>query len=277
MFLKGCPLSCIWCHNPESHDIKNEIFYNSEKCISCKLCESACGKNLHRFEGDVHIFHRFNCTSCGKCAEVCCTDALELCGKEIDIDEVLKKVLADKPFYEESGGGITLSGGEPLLQFDFSLELLRRAKAEGISTAIETCGYTDKDLTPLAEVTDLWLFDIKLTDEKEHTRYTGVSNAKIMDNLSLLDKSGAKIILRCPIIPDINFSEKHIKNIFAIAERLSSVTEIHFEPYHPLGLDKAKRLGKKQAYENQEFLEKNKVLELINKLQWNGSTKVLVK
>ena len=167
--------------------------------------------------------------------------------EEKTAEEIIDIVLRDMPFYEESGGGLTLSGGEPLMQFDFALSLLKLAKERGVHTAIETCGFTSRDLSKLVPYTDLWLYDIKLFPAEEHVRHTGVTNKHIFENLYLLDCMGANIVLRCPIIPNINMTEEHFDSLGQLANSLKGVTAIHLEPYHPLGISKAQKLGKVQA------------------------------
>ena len=241
VFFKGCPLNCAWCHNPESKSLATEIFYKKEQCISCGACTSICSTGGHTLRKGIHQFDREKCVRCEKCAQVCYTNALELCGSEKTAEEVLDIVLQDKPFYDESGGGMTLSGGEPLLQYEFALALFQLAKTHGLHTAIETSGFSSKDLALLNDFVDLWLYDVKIFPEDEHMKYTGVSNKVIFDNLYLLDRLGANIILRCPIIPDINMNFEHIDNLVALASNHKNVTAIHLEPYHPLGISKAQQ------------------------------------
>ena len=255
VFMKGCPLNCAWCHNPESKSTATELFYKGELCIACGSCSNVCAVNGHTLTDGVHLFDREKCVRCGKCVEGCYSNALEICGEERTAEEVIDIVLHDKPFYEESGGGITLSGGEPLIQYDFTLSLLKLAKQHGLHTAIETSGFSNRDLTILNDFVDLWLYDIKVFPEEEHIKYTGVSNKVIFDNLYQLDRIGARIILRCPIIPDVNMTPQHFTAIADLANTLDNVTAIHLEPYHPLGLSKAEQLGKGQPYQNNKFLE----------------------
>ncbi len=184
----------------------------------------------------------------------CPVKALEIAGKEISVDEVMAEISKDTEFYAQSGGGITLSGGEPLMQYDFSLEILKEAKAAGLHTAVETSGYCHKELNEISNYVDIWLYDIKLFSESKHIQYTGVSNKIILKNLYFLDSIGAKIILRCPIIPDINNTKEHFDRISVFANKLNNVVAIHFEPYHPLGIDKAINLGRTPEYKRKEFL-----------------------
>lgn len=254
IFLKGCPLHCTWCHNPESHSAMKEISYQKRMCIACGECVEACPQSAHCISDGMHHFSREKCTGCGKCTEVCYSHALELCGETKTTADILDIVLQDRPFYEESGGGITISGGEPLMQFGFTLSLLKHAKENGLHTAIETCGYSHRDITELNQYTDLWLYDIKLFPDAEHIKQTGKSNKIIFNNLYLLDKIGATIILRCPIIPDINLTEQHFNSLAMLSNHLNNLVAIHLEPYHPLGISKAQQIGKDQPYKNGNFL-----------------------
>lgn len=189
---------------------------------------------------------------------------------------MLSVVRKDAIFYRQSGGGMTLSGGEPLMQYDFSLSLLRGAKAEGISTAVETCGYCSRDLTEINRFVDLWLFDLKLTDREEHFRCTGVFPDLILSNLSLLDRLGAPVILRCPILPGINLTDEHFSGIASLVSRLSCVKEIQFEPYHPLGVSKSRRLGKEPSYSRDDFLDREEVLPFADKIRDRVSVEIKV-
>ena len=260
VFFKGCPLDCAWCHNPESKSRKTELFYNVEKCIGCGSCVDVCSQKAHFLAEGYHSFLRKNCINCGRCAEVCFAEALKLCGEEKSAEEIVEAALADAPFYGDVGG-ITLSGGEPLLQYDFALEILKLAKEKGLNTAIETCGYTNKNLAEINGLTDLWLYDIKLLSEDEHKKYTGADNKTILKNLKALDKLGANTVLRCPIIPRVNFNEAHFESLAVLADSLTHVSAVHLEPYHPLGICKAEKLGRVQKYKNEEFLNPDELQE----------------
>ena len=236
VFLKGCPLSCVWCHNPESQSFEKQIMFYKSKCIGCGKCREVCPNNLK------------SCDFCGKCELYCPADARKICGKEYTIDEVLKEIVKDKPFYENSGGGVTLSGGEPLAQYDFSLKLLKKAKENGIHTAIETCGYAEKSkILEIAKYVDLFLFDCKETDPDLHKEYTGVDNKIILENLKALSDAGSKIILRCPIIPGFNDRAEHFKGISETAENFIGIEHIEIEPFHPLGESKYSALNREYA------------------------------
>ena len=268
VFLKGCPLHCLWCHNPESHARRPELFYDAAKCIACGRCAVACPTGAHSFEGGVHSLAREKCTACGKCAEVCPTDALELVGKTMSAEEVIAEVEKDSVFYETSGGGLTVSGGEPMAQIDFTYEILRLAKERGIHTAMETSGLAPTaDFERVAPLVDLFLFDIKETSPTNHEKFIGTDGSLIHKNLKLLDSLGKDIILRCPIIPGINDRAEHLAAIGELANTLSSVKEIHIEPYHPLGKGKSELLGKNYPLPEITFPEKEEVEEWVKTVQ----------
>lgn len=265
VFFKGCPLNCAWCHNPESKSVKKEIMCDFERCALCGKCVSTCKNGCHKIVEGKHVFDREKCTLCGECVKNCLNDYLEVVGYEITAKEVATDVLKDKVFYETSGGGITLSGGEPLFQFDFAYEILRLAKENGLSTAIETCGYADAEkIKKIAPLVDVFLYDYKVTDSDLHKKWTGVDNKVILENLKLIDSIGGKIVLRCPIIPKINDDEEHFKAIAELANNLKNIIEINLEPYHSLGKSKAEKLGKEYKIDAENFVDKNRVEEWMN-------------
>ena len=251
VFLKGCPLRCLWCHNPESQETKPEIFFSPEKCIGCRYCEDACDHGGHSFIDGVHIYDRTDCIRCGECTLECYARALEIAGKEMTVGEVLDVVIKDLAFYQTSGGGMTLSGGEPMMQFEFTQALLRAAKDAGLHTCIETsgCSSWERYAAILPDV-DLFLYDIKETNLDLHREFTGIANDLIRKNVLALDQAGANIIIRCPIIPGLNDRSEHFQAVAELANTMHNIQEIDILPYHPLGNSKNNRLGKEPPLQN---------------------------
>ncbi len=242
VFLKGCPLRCLWCHNPESQRREPELSFLPEKCIGCGYCVSACPNGC--FENGT--FDRSKCRSCGRCTEKCYAGARELIGRTASMQEVIEEVLKDRVFYENSGGGMTLSGGEPLFQPEFTAELLAAARKAGLHSCLDTCGFAPWDkLEPLLPNVDLFLYDLKESDPERHRQYTGVPLEPILENLARLDAAGGESILRCPVIPGLNDRDDHADGIARTANTLAHVREINLMPYHPLGESKLARLGRK--------------------------------
>ena len=276
VFLKGCPLRCVWCHNPESHINKPEIMLEKEKCTLCGGCASVCPNKGHSFIGDKHIIDGKDCIACKKCEEICPNSALEICGYDENTEKIMETVLRDKAFYRKEGG-LTVSGGEPLSQSEFTLELLKMAKESSLTTCIETSGFGKwENLEKLIPYTDLFLYDFKISDSELHKKYTGVDNTLIIENLKKLDSMGAKTILRCPIIPDINDNPEHFEGILKLSKELSNITEINLEPYHPLGISKLERLNKESEYNNREFMDKEKLKSLAEPVSEKAKVKVKI-
>ena len=262
VFFKGCPLRCAWCHNPESQRMHPELLYAFQDCIGCGNCVTACPKHLHTIDLSGHQFDRTACIACGACAESCPIGALEKCGRMMETDEVLAQVLRDSEFYRASGGGLTLSGGEPMAQNAFALELAVKAKEAGLHVCIETCGCCSwESLKRMLPYADLFLYDFKLSDSEMHMRYTGVDNALIAENLGRLCEAGADIILRCPIIPKVNLTREHFEDIADVVRTHPGILEIDLEPYHPLGISKSLRLGRPASYREEMPLDSEAIEE----------------
>ncbi|MHB1000820.1 MAG: glycyl-radical enzyme activating protein [Armatimonadota bacterium] len=243
VFLKGCPLNCAWCHNPESQYNKPEIAFYSHKCIGCGRCFKSC-VNGGIIPGDEHI-DRAKCVVCGACAKLCPPEALRLIGRVAPVDEVVGVVMRDQPFYKTSGGGATISGGEPLFQYEFSRCLLRALKENGLHTAIETCGLASwEKVSGLAEFTDLFLYDIKVIDAAKHKSLCGVDNALIMQNARRLAETGKEILIRTPIIPGCNDSPDDIRALGEFVLSLSGQRKLELMPYHKIGSGKYEALGR---------------------------------
>lgn len=264
VFLSGCSMHCLWCHNPESCKLNGEMFYYPEKCVACGRCAVIC--HCHSIKDGVHVYNRTNCINCGKCQSTGC-GALELSVREYSAEEVIRQVLKDIKYYETSGGGVTFSGGEPMVQFEFLVELLKLAKAHNLHVCLETsgCAETEKYLA-IKDYVDIFLFDYKLTDEDMHKKYTGVSNKLILKNLDELANLGVKIRLRCVIVPTINDTKEHFEAIGKIADKYDSIVAVDMEPYHNLGNSKLQHLGKEKIMDipipTEE--EKNNYLKQIN-------------
>lgn len=248
VFLKGCPLRCKWCHNPESYIKNPQLCYEDFKCVKCGKCVSVCPQKCHWFdENGVHHIDREKCIACGKCVSECMAQALKITGKSMTAEEVIEKVLQDKIFYETSGGGLTISGGEPFFQPDFTLELLKLAKREKIHTCVETSGCVDfKNISKCLPYIDLLLWDIKETDPILHKEYTGGDFNLVLENLKKVCEKKIPIILRRPIIPKHNDrieNENFIENLIKTNDNIISVQKM---PYHNLGIHKSVSHGMKK-------------------------------
>lgn len=242
VFFKGCPLKCVWCHNPEGIAFRSQLAYYAHHCISCGECVSVCPRGAHSVSDAGHSFARERCISCGLCESACAGGALKLYGKEMTVEELLPLLLADREFYESSGGGVTLSGGECLMQADFCKELLKCLKESGINTAVDTCGLVPRSaIDKVMPYTDVFLYDIKAYDEDVHIRCTGHSNKQILENLRYIDETGKRIEIRIPYVPELNAGE-----LGRIAELLSSLRHpatVRALPYHNYAGSKYAALG----------------------------------
>jgi pyruvate formate lyase activating enzyme len=240
VFMKGCPLDCPWCHNPESKSVKPEFMWWHDKCIGCKACVSACSQGAIDFKTSLKIDEN-KCVGCGNCVNACYSEALESIGKNMTVDEVMDEISKDSIFYEESGGGVTFSGGEPLIQPSFLYDLLVACKSKNIHTAVETCGYANSDVVlRIKDYVDLFLYDIKIMDESLHEKFTGVKNQLILDNLKLL--KGKDVVIRVPLIPGVNDDLVQIQFLGDFISKLG-FKALDILPYHKAGSEKLKRLN----------------------------------
>lgn len=241
VFFKGCPMRCLWCHNPEGLSARPQLAWYRHACVSCLLCLNACPQGAHTAAGGIHTFARSKCTVCGRCADVCPNRALVRYGKSVTADELLPVLCKDEDFYRNSGGGVTLSGGECLLQAGFCAELLCRLKARGIHTAVDTCGDVPKSaIDTVLPYTDVFLYDIKAIDPAVHIRCTGRPNRRILNNLHYIDAQGKDIEIRIPYVPGYN--DGQVEKIAAFMHGLRHLTKVRLLPYHGYAASKYRAL-----------------------------------
>jgi glycyl-radical enzyme activating protein len=245
VFLKGCPLHCLWCHNPESISTKPELFFMDDRCSRCGACVTACPNGCHTVTDAMHTVDRRACVACGRCVQACPMSALQIKGKPMAVEDVMAEVVKDRVYYEESGGGLTISGGEPLLQIDFTAALLAAARAQSIHTCVETCGHVSWDrFERILPVTDLFLYDCKATDPVRHREFTGASDDLIRENLNRVLASGKSVILRCPLVPGVNDDDAHLQGIAALSQSHAGIVGVEVMPYHAMARAKYGRIGK---------------------------------
>jgi len=244
-FLKGCPLRCEWCHNPEGISSRREILVQESRCIRCGECRRACSHSETNGNDARLPTNLATCELCGACIEACPSGARQMVGRELTVKEVMTAVLQDRLFYEDSGGGVTFSGGEPLSQAPFLREALQACRREGIHTAVDTCGYAPPaDLLAVAALTDLFLYDLKFINDAAHRKYTGVSNRLVLENLQALGRAHKSIWVRVPVIPGLNDSKVELSAIARFAASVPGVQQTNLLPFHRSGISKAQRLGR---------------------------------
>ncbi len=250
VFLKGCPLRCLWCHNPEGQEFFPQIAYNDNRCIGCKVCVVNCPQGAITFTEDGSRTDRGKCQNCGKCAEACPTGARELIGKYMTAEEVFSEVERDMLFYRSSGGGVTVGGGEPAMQPGFLMEFLRKCHEQGIHTALDTSGYVEwKVMEEILKHVDLVLYDIKQIDPAKHVKYTKVSNELILENARRVSGKGIPMLLRIPVVPGYTDGDNNIRGIMEFACTLESVAKVDLLPFHRLGEPKYSKLGRNYVFE----------------------------
>jgi pyruvate formate lyase activating enzyme len=271
VFFKGCPLSCQWCHNPESQNFEQEIMYWPERCLGCGKCLEVCPSGAIMSEQGRLSYLRDKCQVCGNCCEACPAGVRELVAKSMTVQEVMTEIEKDIIFYDESGGGVTFSGGEAVMQPAFLLELLRECWKKEIHTAVETCGFLQPEsLQAMSAIADLFLYDLKLVDRRRHQEFTGVSNELILENLCWLAEHHPRVIVRVPVIPGVNDDEQSISQIGEFIASLKRVPEIHCLPYHKAGVEKYRRLGR--LYQLPDILppDQETLEQIVKKLEQYG-------
>jgi pyruvate formate lyase activating enzyme len=277
VFMKGCPLDCIWCHNPESNKAQPQLFFHAERCQLCGSCVAVCSQQVHSITNSEHEIDFVKCLQCGKCVEACLNDALKIVGREMTVDEVMTELLKDLDFYTRSGGGITLSGGEPLSQYNFAKDLLKTCKELDINTCVETSGFVSptkfKLLLPLI---DVLLFDYKLTDNQDHLNHTGVPNQVILENLQAAYRYGTSIFLRCPIVPGINDTDWHFNAIAEISDKYPKLFGIELLPYHDMGNNKRISIGETETIKELKTVKPDIAQQWLEQLRLLGCSKAII-
>lgn len=278
VFLKGCPLRCFWCHNPEGLHKPVEIQFYGSRCIGCGECVRACVHGAQVLDENGRIYHRERCVVCGECVETCFAEGLQLVGREVSVEQVVTEVLLDRAFYANSDGGVTLSGGEPLLQPEFSLALLAACQTAGVHTALETTTYCAwETLERTLSLTDLYLVDIKHMDPGKHQAVTGVPNRRILANIRRLAATGKPIIFRVPVVPDVNDTPEEIAEIARFVCELSASRAEGFNglslellPFHRLAGEKYTSLGIEYRAAHLEPLSKDRLPALVEVARAQG-------
>ncbi len=295
VFFKGCPLGCRWCHNPEGQHVAKELVILQSRCLGCGTCVAVCPERAiapasgilratetaeavrtaattDASEPPKVVTDRKKCTVCGECAAVCPVAAREIAGKEVTSNWVMEQILKDRMFYEQSGGGATFSGGEPLMQPEFLRELLIRCKDEDIGTAVDTSGCAPWEVVEqVAPLTDIFLYDVKMVDPEKHVKYTGTSNKTILDNLVRLCRIHESIIARIPIVPGVNDDDKNIQDTGRFLAGLN-IRQVNILPYHNMGSDKYTRLGMAYSMEGTPQPENGAMLRTKEQLEKFGLT-----
>lgn len=269
VFMKGCPLRCIWCHNPEGLRNQKELSFIAHKCVGCGACAAVCPQGAHVLGAEgTHSFDRAKCISCGLCEKACPTQALKLYGFEMSVEELLPLLLEDIDFYENSGGGVTLSGGECLMQADFCAALLKRLKENHVHTAVDTCGFVPREsIDKVMPYTDVFLYDLKAVDEMVHTACTRQSNRLILDNLSYIDQCGKQVEIRIPYVPQYNADQLPL--MADLLASLKNLVKVRVLPYHNYAGSKYESLGMEnrlppQVPENAEIQQAVELLRARN-------------
>lgn len=267
VFFKGCPLSCEWCHNPETQNYDPDLQYDREKCTGCGTCVRACPHDAIELKDGKVETDKTKCTLCGRCAEVCLNGLREVVGQEYSVNELMKILKKDEMFYEESGGGVTLSGGEVMtMDMDYITELVKKLHHEGISVIIDTCGQAPyENFERIMPYVDVFLYDIKIMDNEKHKKYIGADNTTIYDNLRRLAKDGAKIYIRIPTIKEVNGNEEDMRQaIDFLKDNDIHPLRVNLLPYHNTGSSKYPKLSREYKGENLHAPSKEEMQSFVN-------------
>ncbi len=276
VFLKGCRLKCRWCSNPESQSHQPQLAYNQDKCTSCKACMKVCPEEAITWQPGKFNLNYNQCLACGTCVKECGFGALKIYGWKTAVKPIIEEVIKDKKFFDKSGGGLTISGGEPMAQFNFAFELLSKAKESKLHICMETAGFAPlEQYKRIAPLVDIFLFDYKLTNEKKHIKYTTRSNKKILANFDYLYRQNKPIIMRCPIIPGINDNTRHFKGIVSMHKKYPALKGIELMPYHDWGSHKFEQLGMGPYKIKAETVELTQVNKWLDKLHAMGCEKIV--
>jgi len=271
VFIKGCPLHCDWCHNPESLDGAPEVVINEKKCTSCGACIEACPESNGERPARGADWDDGTCQRCGACAEACPGEARELIGEPRAVADLVAEVERDRPFFESSGGGVTFSGGEPLCHPTFLAACLEACREKGLHTAVDTSGFASKKVvSDIARLADVLLYDLKHMDSVVHKRHTGVDNERILENLQTLSQEGAEIWIRFPLIPGFNDDEENLEAMASFIGALPNKHPLFVLPYHPTGIDKYRRLGKDAPDVNYQKPSEEKIEAIVERLRSHG-------
>lgn len=256
VFYQGCPMKCKWCQNPETISLKPRMMFQPELCIGCRACADACTNGAIGIKETAVIYDPGKCRLCRKCETECYTQARTISSREMTLDEVYEEVMKDEVVYKRSGGGVTISGGEPLLQIDFNIELFRRLKEAGVGTAVETAGNVPREyLDRIAGYVDTFLFDFKLFHKEKHEEWTGVDNTRIKENLNHVCNIHPNVVVRIPLIPTVNDTDEEFTSMMEFVNNLKRINSVHILPFHNFGANKYFMLG--EQYELMDFSEDN--------------------
>ena len=270
IFLKGCPLSCWWCHNPEGLSQNKEIIYYDYRCMGCDRCVSVCSQHALEKRKNKILRHYQCCISCGSCVDICPSASQQLVGQHISTDNLINEIEKDTIFFESSSGGVTFSGGEPLMQPVFLHKILNECINRGIHTAVDTSGYASSEVfNSIMDFTDLFLFDLKIINEQLHAKYTGVSNRNILKNLKTVAAKGKSVILRFILIKDVTTSEENVNNILDFVSSLSGVKEIDLLSFHSVA-EKYVRFGKHYKMDDSYVPSKDEIINIKELFEQRG-------